>query len=86
MSLSVRITTTLTHVCTAVKDKTALLTKSMMAAKNLPHPITTSSDGPKWMRALAAELALRLKDIREDSTLVWPKTLVLHVRRVGQST
>ncbi|KZV74597.1 DNA/RNA polymerase [Peniophora sp. CONT] len=66
-----------------VKDKTSLLTKSMMASKNLPHPITKASDGPKWMRALAAELALRLKDIREDSPAVWPKTLVLHVRRVA---
>ena len=72
-------------VSIAVKDKTSLLTKSMMAAKNLPHVVTKASDGPKWMRALAAELALRLKDIREDSPAVWPKTLVLHVRRVGQS-
>ncbi|KAI0308763.1 hypothetical protein OF83DRAFT_1296428 [Amylostereum chailletii] len=65
-----------------VKEKPPL-TKSMMAAKNLPHPITKVSDGPQWLRVLAAELALRLNDLRRESLSVWPRTIVLHVRRAG---
>ncbi|KAI0067378.1 DNA/RNA polymerase [Artomyces pyxidatus] len=62
-----------------VKEKPAL-TKSMMASKNLPQPITTVSEGPHWLRVLAAELGLRLNDARTDSPSVWPKSIVLHVR------
>ncbi|KAA1467336.1 DNA/RNA polymerase [Dentipellis sp. KUC8613] len=62
-----------------VKEKPAL-TKSMMAAKNLPRPITKVSEGPHWLRVLAAELAHRLNEMRLTQS-VWPRTLGLHVRR-----
>ncbi|KAF9046844.1 DNA/RNA polymerase [Hymenopellis radicata] len=49
---------------TEVKAKSAV-NKSMLASKNLPQPITKASEGHHWIRVLAAELALRLKDARE---------------------
>lgn len=55
------------------------MAKSMMASKNLPHPITTVAEGPHWLRVLAAELALRLNEARTEHD-VWPKTIVLHIR------
>ncbi|KAJ8589533.1 DNA/RNA polymerase [Rhizopogon salebrosus TDB-379] len=63
-----------------VKEKSALF-KSMLASKNLPKPITQSSDGHQWIRVLAAELALRLNDARESMPTLWPKTIVLHARK-----
>lgn len=65
----------------AVKDKGSALAKSMLASKNLPKPITKASEGKHWIRVLAAELALRLKDAREISPNLWPKTIVLHARK-----
>jgi DNA polymerase eta len=53
----------------------------MLASKNLPKPITKASEGYHWIRVLAAELALRLRDAREISPNLWPKTLVLHARK-----
>lgn len=63
-----------------VKEKSALF-KSMLASKNLPKPITQSSDGHQWIRVLAAELALRLNDARESMPTLWPKAIVLHARK-----
>lgn len=63
-----------------VKERTALF-KSMLASKNLPKPITTLDDGQHWIRVLAAELALRLNDAREEVPTLWPKTIVLHARK-----
>jgi len=60
------------------------MAKSMMASKNLPRPITKFSEGPHWLRVLAAELALRLNEVREADPSVWPKTIVLHARALGQ--
>lgn len=57
------------------------MNKSMLASKNLPQPITKASEGSHWIRVLAAELALRLKDARELSPNLWPKTLILHARK-----
>ncbi|KAI9434193.1 DNA/RNA polymerase [Lactarius indigo] len=62
-----------------VKEKPAM-TKSMMASKNLPRPINKYSEGPHWLRMLAAELALRLNEAREADPSIWPKTIVLHAR------
>ncbi|KAH9958595.1 hypothetical protein BC827DRAFT_1136015 [Russula dissimulans] len=64
---------------TEVKEKPTL-TKSMMASKNLPQPVTKLSEGPHWLRVLAAELALRLNELRASDVAVWPKTIVLHAR------
>lgn len=63
-----------------VKAK-AVLMKSMLASKNLQKPVTRVQDGPHWIRVLAAELALRLRDSREASPGLWPKTIVLHIRQ-----
>ena len=52
----------------------------MMASKNLPQPVTKTSEGPHWLRVLAAELALRLNELRATDISVWPKTIVLHAR------
>ncbi|KAF9470913.1 DNA/RNA polymerase [Pholiota conissans] len=68
-----------------VKDKGSTLNKSMLASKNLPKPITKASEGYHWIRVLAAELALRLRDAREMSPNLWPKTLVLHARKGYQA-
>ncbi|KAF7327480.1 DNA polymerase eta [Mycena kentingensis (nom. inval.)] len=64
-----------------VKEK-PVVTKSMLAAKNLPQPITKVDDGYQWIRVLAAELALRLNEARETTPNLWPKTIVLHARNV----
>ena len=53
----------------------------MLASKNLPTPIIKTTDGHQWLRVLAAELALRLKDAREEVPTLWPKTIVLHARK-----
>ncbi|KAJ7583628.1 hypothetical protein C8J56DRAFT_954563 [Mycena floridula] len=63
-----------------VKEK-AIVNKSMLASKNLPTPITRASEGPHWIRVLAAELTLRLNEARKDNPNLWPKTLVLHARK-----
>lgn len=68
-----------------VKDKPTI-NKSMLAAKNLPKPITKAAEGQHWIRVLAAELALRLKDAREANPNLWPKTLVLHARKGWESS
>ncbi|CAL1716039.1 unnamed protein product [Somion occarium] len=41
-------------------------------------PVTKSHH---WIRVLAAELALRLKEGREAIPALWPKTIVLHARQ-----
>jgi DNA polymerase eta len=63
-----------------VKEKSAI-TKSMLASKNLPQPITKVSQGQHWIRVLAAELALRLNNARQSEPTLWPKTIVLHARQ-----
>ncbi|CAK5268628.1 unnamed protein product [Mycena citricolor] len=62
-----------------VKEKQALM-KSMLASKNLPHPVTQLADGYPWIRVLAAELALRLIEARTTAPNMWPKTLVMGAR------
>ncbi|KAH8118115.1 eta DNA polymerase [Phellopilus nigrolimitatus] len=63
-----------------VKEK-PVINKSMNASKNLPKPITKASEGPHWIRMLAAELAIRLIEAREKTPGLWPRTLCLHVRQ-----
>lgn len=57
------------------------MTKSMGASKNLPKPIMKPSEGASWLRVLAAELSLRLKDARDLSPNLWPKTIRLGIRQ-----
>ena len=63
-----------------VKEKSAV-NKSMLASKNLPQPIMKATEGAHWIRVLAAELALRLNEARDSNPALWPKTIVLHIRR-----
>ncbi|KAI0714431.1 DNA/RNA polymerase [Cerioporus squamosus] len=65
---------------TEVKEK-SVVNKSMLASKNLPHPITKATEGYHWIRCLAAELALRLNEARDNNPALWPKTVVLHIRQ-----
>ena len=53
----------------------------MLAAKNLPQAITKAAEGHHWIRVLAADLALRLNDARDSNPALWPKTIVLGIRR-----
>jgi hypothetical protein len=53
-----------------------VLVKSMLASKNLQKPITRIQDGGHWIRVLAAELHLRLRDAQETFPGLWPKSLV----------
>ncbi|KAL0954665.1 hypothetical protein HGRIS_003615 [Hohenbuehelia grisea] len=64
----------------AIKAK-AVLSKSMGASKNLPQPVTRVGEGKHWIRVLAAELALRLRDARKEDPTLWPKTIVLGARK-----
>ncbi|EMD33547.1 hypothetical protein CERSUDRAFT_57122 [Gelatoporia subvermispora B] len=61
--------------------KKSAVNKSMLASKNLLNPVTKPSQGHHWIRVLAAELALRLNEARENIPTLWPKTIVLHVRQ-----
>ncbi|KAI0775024.1 DNA/RNA polymerase [Trametes elegans] len=63
-----------------VREKSAV-NKSMLASKNLPQPITNAAEGSPWLRVLAAELALRLNEARDNNPALWPKTIVLHIRQ-----
>ena len=85
-SIVLKVSTSQCHVrrnveTVAVKDKGTALTKSMLAAKNLPKLITNASEGYHWIRVLAAELALRLNDARKASPNLWPKTIVVNARK-----
>lgn len=61
-------------------------TKSMLASKNLPKPITRPGEGQHWIRVLAAELALRLREARAETPGLWPKSIVLHARKGYESS
>ncbi|TFK49546.1 DNA/RNA polymerase [Heliocybe sulcata] len=65
---------------TEVKEKAAI-TKSMLASKNLAQPVAKASEGSHWIRVLAAELALRLNEAREQTPGLWPKSIVLGLRQ-----
>lgn len=58
-----------------------MINKSMNASKTLPKPILKPSEGPHWIRMLAAELAIRLNEARENTPGLWPRTLCLHLRQ-----
>lgn len=61
------------------------MTKSMGASKNLPTAIMKPSQGASWLRVLAAELSLRLKEARDISPNLWPKVIALGVRQGARS-
>ena len=59
-------------------------TKSMLASKNVRPAVTAPEQGYHWLGVLAGELHVRLRDAREISPGLWPKTLVLSYRQ-GES-
>ncbi|TCD64901.1 DNA-directed DNA polymerase eta rad30 [Steccherinum ochraceum] len=61
-----------------LKEKPAI-TKSMLASKNLAQSVEKTSQGHHWIRVLAAELALRIREAREAIPALWPKTIVLGI-------
>ena len=52
----------------------------MLASKNIRPNVTTPQQGYHWLGVLAGELNVRLRDSREISPGLWPKTLVLSHR------
>ncbi|KAL7422809.1 N-acetyltransferase eso1 [Cryptotrichosporon argae] len=67
-----------------VKEK--ISTKSMLASKNVRPAVTTPAQGHHWLAVLSGELAVRLREARERSPGLWPKTLVLSVRQPGEAS
>ncbi|KAK4048261.1 N-acetyltransferase eso1 [Microbotryomycetes sp. JL221] len=63
---------------TEVEPKTQV--KSMISSKNFRPYITKYSEALHWINILATELHLRLKEARELSPGLWPKTLVFSHR------
>ncbi|KAJ9100920.1 hypothetical protein QFC20_005336 [Naganishia adeliensis] len=66
-----------------VKERTA--TKSMLASKNITPIITTREAGYHWLAVLAGELYVRLRDAREITDGLWPKSLVLGTRQAFET-
>lgn len=66
----------------AVKER--LATKSMLASKNIQPSVTTREAGYHWLNILAGELYVRLRDARDITEGLWPKTLVLGHRQGGK--
>lgn len=66
----------------SVKGRTA--TKSMLASKNTRPAVSTPEQGMHWIGVLAGELNVRLRDAREITPGLWPKTLVIG-HRTGRS-
>ncbi|KAM0791567.1 hypothetical protein ACM66B_006013 [Microbotryomycetes sp. NB124-2] len=63
---------------TEVEAKTQV--KSMISSKNFRPYITKYSEALHWVSILATELHLRLREARETSPGLWPKTLVFSHR------
>lgn len=53
----------------------------MLASKNVSPLVRTREDGLHWLSVLAGELYVRLRDAREISEGLWPKSLVLGTRQ-----
>ncbi|KDN34789.1 DNA/RNA polymerase [Tilletiaria anomala UBC 951] len=64
-----------------VKERVA--TKSMLASKNVRPPIRKTADAMHWLSILSTELAIRLREAREDMPNLWPRTLIFRFLRAG---
>ena len=53
----------------------------MLASKNINPVITTREAGYHWLAVLAGELYVRLRDAREVTDGLWPKSIVLGTRQ-----
>jgi DNA polymerase eta len=49
----------------------------MLASKNTRPAVTSPEQGMHWLRILSGELLVRLKEARELSPSLWPRTLVI---------
>lgn len=49
----------------------------MLASKNTRPAVTTPEQGLHWIKILAGELHVRLRESREVTPGIWPKSLVL---------
>lgn len=56
----------------------------MLASKNVQPSITTREGGYHWLNILAGELYVRLRDARDITEGLWPKTITLTTRQ-GES-
>lgn len=54
--------------------------KSMLASKNTIPAVTSTAGGYHWISVLAGELAVRLRESRQVTPGLWPKTIVLSTR------
>ncbi|GAC73333.1 protein involved in establishing cohesion between sister chromatids during DNA replication [Moesziomyces antarcticus T-34] len=57
--------------------------QTMLASKSVRPAITKPEEAMHWLSILATELAIRLREAREERTNLWPKTLVLRYIRAG---
>ncbi|KIR29048.1 DNA polymerase eta subunit [Cryptococcus deuterogattii LA55] len=56
-------------------------TKSMLASKSIRPAVTSPQQGYHWLSILAGEMNVRLRQSREVTPGLWPKTLVLSHRQ-----
>lgn len=57
--------------------------QTMLASKSVRPAITKPEEALHWLTILATELAIRLREARNDRLNLWPKTLVLRYIRLG---
>lgn len=57
--------------------------QTMLASKSVRPAITKPEEAMHWLNILATELAIRLREAREERVNLWPKTLVLRYIRAG---
>ena len=57
--------------------------KTMLASKNVRPTIKKTADAIHWLTILSAELAIRLREAREEVPNLWPRTMVFRYIRAG---
>lgn len=57
--------------------------QTMLASKSVRPAITKPEEAMHWLSILATELAIRLREARQERLNLWPKTLVLRYIRAG---
>ncbi|CDU23704.1 related to DNA polymerase eta [Sporisorium scitamineum] len=57
--------------------------QTMLASKSVRPAITKPEEAMHWLGILSTELAIRLREAREERLNLWPKTLVLRYIRAG---
>ncbi|TKY90127.1 hypothetical protein EX895_000125 [Sporisorium graminicola] len=57
--------------------------QTMLASKSVRPAITKPEEAMHWLGILSTELAIRLREARQERVNLWPKTLVLRYIRAG---